>query len=61
MADSTLARVYRQSPAVDPNNRIAMGSVIDLWLTTDTVGLRPQSGWDDPSRYITNDTLDVIE
>jgi hypothetical protein len=53
--------VYRQSPAVDPNNRIAMGSVIDLWLTTDTAGLRPQSGWDDPSRYITNDTLDVIE
>jgi eukaryotic-like serine/threonine-protein kinase len=59
--DSTLARVYRQSPAVDPNNRIAMGSVIDLWLTTDTAGLRPQSGWNDPSRYITNDTLDVIE
>jgi len=59
--DSTLARVYRQSPAVDPNTRIAMGSVIDLWLTSDTVGLRPQSGWNDPSRYITNDTLDVIE
>lgn len=60
-ADSAFARVYRQSPAANPNARIAMGSVIDLWFTTDTTDLRPASGWNDPSRYATNDSLDVPE
>lgn len=42
-ADSALARVRRQSPAADANNRIPMGGTIDIWLTTDTAGLRPVS------------------
>ncbi|MBK6341102.1 MAG: PASTA domain-containing protein [Flavobacteriales bacterium] len=56
-ADSTLARVRRQSPAAGANNRIALGSTIDLWLTSDTTGLRPAEGWNDPSRYTSPDSL----
>lgn len=47
VADSAFARVVRQSPT-SGNNRITLGSTIDLWLTTDTVGLRPAAGWDAP-------------
>ncbi|MBX2971867.1 MAG: PASTA domain-containing protein [Flavobacteriales bacterium] len=60
-ADSTLARVRRQSPMADVNHRMALGSSIDIWLTADTAGLRPKQGWDDPSRYMQTDTLDAIE
>lgn len=56
-ADSTFARVRRQSPQPGASNRIALGSAIDLWLTADTVGLRPESGWNDPARYIAPDSL----
>ncbi|MCW5899069.1 MAG: PASTA domain-containing protein [Flavobacteriales bacterium] len=49
--DSALARVRRQSPVADASNRIAYGSMIDIWLTADTTGLRPTPGWDDPDRY----------
>ena len=58
-SDSTLARVQRQSPAADRNDRIALGSTIDIWLTADTAGLLPASGWNDPARYMSNDTIDV--
>lgn len=57
-ADSTLARVRRQSPAAGANNRIALGSTIDLWLTADTAGLRPSDGWNDPTNYSNTDSLD---
>ena len=57
-ADSTLARVRRQSPAASSNNRIPLGSTIDIWLTADTAGLRPKEGWNDPTRYTETDTLD---
>lgn len=57
--DSTLARVYRQSPGSNSMGRIAMGSMIDIWLTTDTAGLAPVPGWDDPSRYTNTDSLDA--
>lgn len=57
-ADSTLARVHRQSPMASSNNRIALGSAIDIWLTADTTGLRPSDGWNDPSRYSGTDTLE---
>lgn len=60
-ADSTLAKVRRQSPVANANQRMALGSTIDIWLTTDTVGLRPSEGWNDPSRYTQTDTLDAIE
>ncbi len=53
-ADSALARVRRQSPVAAPHNRIALGSMIDIWLTSDTTGLKPSPGWDDPDRYRTN-------
>ncbi len=56
-ADSAFARVRRQSPSAGANNRIALGSAIDLWLTADTTGLRPVSGWNDPARYATPDSL----
>lgn len=55
-ADSSFARVRRQSPAASANNRIALGSTIDLWLTADTTGLRPASGWNDPARYANPDS-----
>lgn len=58
-SDSTLARVYRQSPGSNSMGRIAMGSMIDIWLTTDTTGLAPAPGWDDPSRYMNTDSLDA--
>lgn len=57
-ADSTLARVRRQSPMASSNQRIALGSTIDIWLTADTTGLHPSEGWNDPTRYTENDTLD---
>lgn len=39
--DSAFARVYRQAPAPRENDRIALGGLIDVWLTADTTGLRP--------------------
>lgn len=54
-ADSTLARVYRQSPEPWANNMIALGGTIDLWLTADTAGLRPSVNWADSMR-LHNDT-----
>ena len=57
--DSTLARVRRQSPAPDLNDRMALGSSIDVWLTADTVGLRPATGWNDPTRYSKPDSTDA--
>ncbi len=59
MADSTLARVRQQSPRPGASNMIPLGSMIDIWLTMDTTGLAPQSGWQDPAQYIINDTTDV--
>ncbi len=58
-ADSTLARVHRQSPAAGSNNRITLGSTIDIWLTADTTGLRPADGWNDPSHYSNTDSSDA--
>jgi beta-lactam-binding protein with PASTA domain len=57
--DSTLARVRRQSPQANNSGMIAMGSMIDIWLTTDTAGVRPAPGWDDPTRYMKTDTTDA--
>jgi len=57
--DSTLARVRRQSPQAMNSGMIAMGSMIDIWLTTDTAGVRPAPGWNDPSRYMKTDTTDA--
>ncbi len=57
--DSTLARVYRQSPGSESMGRIAMGSMIDIWLTADTTGLAPPPGWDDPALYMNTDSLDA--
>lgn len=59
--DSALARVRRQSPPVSAQSMIPMGSAIDVWLTMDTAGLRPVPGWNDPSRYITKDSLNGLE
>lgn len=60
-ADSTLARVRRQSPAANANDRIALGSTIDIWLTADTTGLHPSEGWSDPTRYQQQDTVPDVE
>lgn len=60
-SDSTLARVYRQSPAPRSDGIIAMGTPIDVWLTMDTTDLQPVPGWNDPARYSTNDSLDVLQ
>ena len=46
-ADSTLARVHRQSPSSALNNHIPIGGVIDIWLTADTTNLRPSGNWRD--------------
>jgi beta-lactam-binding protein with PASTA domain len=56
-ADSTLARVYRQSPEAWANNMIPLGGAIDIWLTADTSGLRPSVDWADSLRRHL-DTLD---
>ena len=58
-ADSAFARVYRQSPAANLNNRIALGSMIDVWLTADTAGLRPVIDPLDSLRGMNSDTNDV--
>ncbi|HRH38776.1 MAG TPA: PASTA domain-containing protein, partial [Flavobacteriales bacterium] len=60
-ADSTFARVRRQSPGAGVNNRIALGTTIDIWLTTDTAGLHPAEGWNDPVNYTNMDSTDAIE
>ncbi|MCB0786633.1 MAG: PASTA domain-containing protein [Flavobacteriales bacterium] len=39
--DSAFARVYRQTPQPRENDRVALGGLIDVWLTADTTGLRP--------------------
>ena len=57
-ADSAFARVRRQSPASGANNRIALGSPIDLWLSTDTAGLHPAQDWNNPSLYASPDSTD---
>jgi beta-lactam-binding protein with PASTA domain len=57
--DSTLARVRRQSPQANNSGMMAMGSMIDIWLTTDTAGIRPTPGWNDPTRYMKTDTTDA--
>lgn len=59
-ADSTLARVRRQSPSANANDRIALGSTIDIWLTADTAGLAPREGWNDPTRYNGPDSLEDV-
>jgi hypothetical protein len=60
-ADSAFARVWRQSPAAHINDRISLGTAIDIWLSADTAGLRPSPNWNDPRRYDETDTVDVIE
>ena len=57
-ADSTLARVCRQSPPGNSKDRIALGSTIDIWLTADTTGLKPRTDWNDPKQYHGTDSLD---
>lgn len=42
-ADSTLARVYRQVPG-PVSSRLALGSGVDVWLTTDTAGMAQPDG-----------------
>ena len=59
-ADSAFARVRRQSPPPGSSARVPMGSMIDIWLTTDTAGLRPDPGWEDPARYATTDPIDAV-
>jgi len=59
--DPPFARVRRQLPAANVNDRITLGSTIDIWLTADTTGLQPANGWDDPSRYHGTDSLDTLE
>ncbi len=54
-ADSALARVARQSPEPYRNNMIGAGGMIDVWLTTDTLGLQPKVNWKDPLK---NDSTD---
>lgn len=57
-ADSAFARVRRQSPPAG-GNTMTLGGTIDIWLTTDTVGLVPAAGWDDPVIYSISDTTDA--
>ena len=59
--DSTLARVWRHSPAAHANERVSLGSAIDIWLTADTTGLRPALDWNNPARYHETDSVDVVE
>ncbi len=59
--DSAFARVRRQSPVPGQHNRIAPGGLIDVWLTSDTAGLRPVLDPGDPSLFMqdANDDSDV--
>jgi beta-lactam-binding protein with PASTA domain len=61
VADSALARVWRQSPASHANERTSLGSAIDIWLNADTTGLRPATDWNNPARYHEIDSVDVVE
>ncbi len=60
-ADSTFARVRRQSPSAGASNTMTMGGTIDIWLTTDTTDLRPVEGWNAPSLYSNPDSTDAEE
>lgn len=52
--DSAMARVERQQPEPYRNNMIGAGGVIDVWLTTDTAGMRHAA----PLDTTANDTED---
>ncbi len=53
--DSALARVARQSPEPYRNNLIAVGGLVDVWLTTDTTDMKPGINWKDSLRKDTTD------
>jgi len=53
--DTALARVARQSPEPYVNNMIGMGGLIDVWLTLDTIGIKPNINWKDSLNKDTND------
>jgi eukaryotic-like serine/threonine-protein kinase len=53
--DSALARVARQSPEPYANNLIGVGGMIDIWLTTDTLGMKPGINWKDSLQKDTTD------
>ena len=53
--DTALARVARQSPEPYVNNMIGMGGLIDVWLTLDTVGIKPNINWKDSLNKDTNE------
>lgn len=57
--DSALARVYRQSPGYDRSGRIALGSMIDIWLTADTSGLQPVIDPNDTLLYMNDDDVPI--
>ncbi|MGB0166650.1 MAG: PASTA domain-containing protein [Luteibaculum sp.] len=38
--DSNIAKVYRQSPAFYPGNRLNLGGEISLWFTADTASIK---------------------
>ena len=56
-SDSAFARVVRQSPAAHANNRINLGGLVDIWLTSDTTDLRPLFNWAD-TLELPSDDLD---
>jgi eukaryotic-like serine/threonine-protein kinase len=56
-ADSSFARVVRQSPTANKSDRMALGGSIDVWLTMDTVGLTPREGRETPDDNSVNDSI----
>lgn len=51
LSDSLNAQVYQQSHAYEENSKIAPGSRINLWLTTDSIKIK------DAKAYIKNQLL----
>ncbi len=49
--DTLAAFVWRQSPAASPGNQLNLGASIDIWLTTDSALIMPDSLASDPSEW----------
>ncbi len=50
-ADTLAAFIWQQSPASSPGNQLNLGASIDIWLTTDSTLIMPDSFTTNPAKW----------